>query len=250
MTDLKNKVALITGSARGIGKSIALRFASKGAHIVINYSRDKESADETVREIAALGVRVIGVRANVADVGEIEAMFQEALATFGKIDIVVANAGIETIDLPVVDVTEELYDRLYGINVKGAFFTMQQAAKTVADKGRIVYIGSTTTDLPLPGIGLYGSSKAGPRYLVRVLALELGSRGITVNGVIPTAIDGAGIFTKSGDNLEMREFVKKNIPMGRMGTAEDVADAAEYFVGDLSLFVSGQNLCITGGAIA
>jgi NAD(P)-dependent dehydrogenase (short-subunit alcohol dehydrogenase family) len=133
MTDLKNKVAIVTGSARGIGESIALRYAAKGANVVVNYSRDKESADETVREIAALGVRVIGVRANVANLGEIEAMFQEAMATFGKLDIVVANAGIEAIDLPIVDVTEEVYDRLYGVNVKGAFFTMQQAAKTVAD---------------------------------------------------------------------------------------------------------------------
>jgi 3-oxoacyl-[acyl-carrier protein] reductase len=149
MTDLKNKVAIVTGSARGIGKSIALRYAAKGANVVVNYSRDKESADETVREIAALGVRVIGVRANVANLGEIEAMFQEAMATFGKLDIVVANAGIEAIDLPVVDVTEEVYDRLYGVNVKGAFFTMQQAAKTVADNGRIIYIGSRTADLPL-----------------------------------------------------------------------------------------------------
>jgi 3-oxoacyl-[acyl-carrier protein] reductase len=136
MTDLKNKVALVTGSARGIGTSIALRYAAKGANVVVNYSRDKESADETVREIAALGVRVIGVRANVANLGEIEAICQEAMATFGELDIVVANAGIEAIDLPVVDVTEEVYDRLYGVNVKGAFFTMQQAAKTVADNRR------------------------------------------------------------------------------------------------------------------
>jgi len=250
MTDLKNKIALITGSARGIGRSIALRYASKGANIVVNYSRDKENGDSTVREIEALGVRALGVQANVADVGELESMFQNALATFGKIDIVVANAGIETIDLPVVDVTEEQYDRLYSVNAKGAFFTMQQAAKSVADNGRIIYVGSTTADLPLPGIGLYGSSKTAPRYLVRVLALELGCRGITVNGVIPTAIDGAGIFTNLGDNPDMREFVKKNIPMGRMGTAEDVADVAEFFAGDLSSFVSGQNLCITGGAIA
>jgi 3-oxoacyl-[acyl-carrier protein] reductase len=250
VTDLKNKIALITGSARGIGKCIALRYASKGANIVVNYSRDKENADETVREIEALGVRAISVQANVADAGELETMFQKALATFGKIDIVVANAGVETIDLPIVDVTEEQYDRLFSINVKGAFLTMQQAAKTVVDNGRIIYVGSTTADLPLPGIGLYGSSKTAPRYLVRVLALELGSRGITVNGVIPTAIDGAGVFTKSGDNPEMREFVKKNIPMGRMGTAKDVADVAEFFAGDLSSFVSGQNLSITGGAIA
>jgi 3-oxoacyl-[acyl-carrier protein] reductase len=250
MTDLRKKTALITGSARGIGKCIALRYASRGADIIVNYSKDKTNADATVREIEALGVRAISVQANVANVGELEAMFQKALATFGKIDIVVANAGVETIDLPFVNVTEELYDRLYDTNVKGVFFTMQQAAKTVADNGRIIYVGSTTTDLPLPGIALYGSSKTAPRYLVRVLALELGSRGITVNGVNATAIDGAGVFTKPGDNPEMREFVKKSIPMGRMGTAEDVADAAEFFAGNLSSFVSGQNLCITGGAIA
>jgi len=250
MTDLKGKVALITGSARGIGKSIALRYASKGADIVVNYSRDKESGASTVREIEALGVRAFGHQANVADVGQLERMFEATISAFGKIDIVVANAGVETIDLPVTDVTEELYDRLYSVNVKGAFFTMQQAAKCVTNNGRIIYVGSTTANLPLPGIGLYGSSKTAPQYLVRVLALELGARGITVNGVIPTAIDGAGIFTRSGDHLDMREFVKKNIPMGRMGTAEDVADVAEFFAGDLSSFVSGQNLCITGGAIA
>jgi len=250
MTNLKDKVALVTGSARGIGRSIALRYASKGAHVVVNYSRDQERGASTVRDIEALGVRALGVQANVADVGQLEGMFKKAIATFGKIDIVVANAGVETIDLPIVDVTEELYDRLYSINVKGAFFTMQQAAKSVANGGRIIYVGSTTADLPLPGIGLYGSSKTAPRYLVRVLALELGVRGITVNGVIPTAIDGAGIFTRSGDHPDLREFVKRSIPMGRMGTAEDVADVAEFFAGDLASFVSGQNLCITGGAIA
>lgn len=250
MTDLKNKVALITGSARGIGKSIAIRYASKGANIVVNYSKDKDGADKTVQEIIALGVKAISVQANVANVAEIEAMFQKALAAFGKIDIVVANAGIESIELPIANVTEEQYDRTYDLNAKGVFFTMQQAAKTVADNGRIIYVGSTAADIPLAGIALYGSSKDMPRYLVRVLALELGSRKITVNGVIPTGVDGAGIFTKPGDNLELREFVKKNVPMGRMGTAEDVADVAEFFAGDLSSFVSGQNLSITGGARA
>ena len=250
MTNLMNKVALITGSARGIGKCIALRYAARGADIVVNYSSDKENAQATVRQIESLGSRAIAVQANVSKPGELEALFQVANSTFGKVDIVVANAGVETIDLPVVDVTEDQFDRLYNTNVKGAFFTMQQAAKHVADNGRIIYIGSTTADLPLPGIGLYGSSKAAPRYLVRVLALELGSRGVTVNGVIPTAIDGAGVFTNAADNPDMRAFVKKSIPMGRMGTAEDVADVAEFFAGDLSAFVSGQNLCITGGAIA
>jgi 3-oxoacyl-[acyl-carrier protein] reductase len=250
MTNLKDKVALVTGSARGIGRSIALRYASKGAHVVVNYSKDKESGEATVREIEKLGVRALGVRTNVADVKQLESMFEQILTTFGKLDIVVANAGIEVVDKPIVDVTEEVYDRLFDVNVKGAFFTMQQAAKAVANNGRIIYVGSTTADLPLPGIGLYGSSKLAPRYLVRVLALEVGARGITVNGVIPTAIDGAGVFTNAGDQPALREFVKKQVPMGRMATAEDVADVAEFFASDLSSFVSGQNLCITGGAMA
>ena len=250
MTNLKGKVALITGSARGIGKMIAERYASLGANIVVNYSKDKESADITVHNIQQFGVKAIAVKANIADVGEIEKLFGSAIEAFGKIDIVVANAGVELIDLPITEVTEEQYDRLYNINTRGTFFTLQQAAKNVSNNGRIIYIGSTTADYPMPGIGLYGSSKTSSRYVVEVLALELGKRGITVNGIIPTAIDGAGIFTNPEANPAMRAFVKNNVPMGRMCTAEDVADVAEFFAGNLSSFVSGQNLCITGGATA
>lgn len=250
-TDLKGKVALITGSARGIGKEIAERYASLGANIVINYSRDKDSAEETLKNIISkYNVDAIAIQADVSKVNEVEKMFSDAKEHFGSIDIVVINAGVELIDLPMVDVTEEQYDRLFNINTKGAFFTMQFAGKSVSDNGRIIYVGSTTTRLPLPGIALYGGSKTSPMYLVQVLAIELGKRGITVNGIIPTAIDGAGVFTKSGDNAAMRQFVENNIPMGRMGTANDVADVAEFFASNLSSFVSGQNLNITGGALA
>ena len=251
MTNLKNKVALITGSARGIGREIAERYASLGANIIINYSRDKESAEETLKNITSrYNVSAIVIQADVSKVDEIERMFSAAKKHFGSIDIVVANAGVELIDLPMIDVTEQQYDRLFDINAKGAFFTMQFAAKSVSDNGRIIYVGSTTTRYPLPGIALYGSSKTSPMYLVQVLAIELGKKGITVNGIIPTAIDGAGVFTKAGDNAAMKQFVENNIPMGRMGTANDVADVAEFFAGNLSSFVSGQNLAITGGAMA
>lgn len=250
MTNLKDKVALVTGSARGIGKKIAERYASLGANIVINYSKDKQSADETVIAIQKLGVKAIAVQANMSVVEEIEKLFATTIETFGKIDIVVVNAGIELIDLPIIDVTEQQYDLLYDVNSKGAFFTMQLSAKYVANNGRIIYIGSTTADFPMPGIGLYGSSKTASRYVVEVLAMELGKRGITVNGIIPTAIDGAGVFINPEANAEMRTFVESHIPMGRMGTAEDVADVAEFFASNLSSFVSGQNLSIMGGATA
>src|SRR5882757_5740606 len=131
MNSLKNKTALITGSARGLGKAIAERYAALGADIVINYSRDKASADEVVSNIKAMGARVIAVQADVSKVADIERLFNEAKKEFGKIDIVVANAGIEMVETPVVDFTEEQFDRVFGINTKGTYFTIQQAAKNV-----------------------------------------------------------------------------------------------------------------------
>src|ERR1044072_8117868 len=143
MNSLKNKVALITGSARGLGKAIAERYAALGADIVINYSRDKASADEVVSNITAMGAKVIAVQADVSKVAELEKLFTEAKKAFGKIDIVVANAGIEMVETPVTDFTEEQFDRLFSINTKGSYFTMQQAARNVENNGRIIYIASS-----------------------------------------------------------------------------------------------------------
>ncbi|HWZ02238.1 MAG TPA: SDR family NAD(P)-dependent oxidoreductase, partial [Mucilaginibacter sp.] len=140
MNSLNNKVAIITGSARGLGKAIAERYAALGANIVINYSRDKASADDVVSNIKAMGVRVIAVQADVSKVADIERLFAEAKKEFGKIDIVVANAGVEMVETPVTAFTEEQFDRLFSINTKGTYFTMQAAAKSVEDNGRIIYI--------------------------------------------------------------------------------------------------------------
>lgn len=153
MNNLHNKVAVITGSARGLGKAIAERYAALGADIVINYSRDKASADEVVENIKKLGSKVIAVQADVSKVPDLERLFAEAKAAFGKIDIVVANAGIELVETPVVDFTEEQFDKVFPINTKGTYFTMQQAAKNVSDNGCIIYIASSTTSFPVPGPG-------------------------------------------------------------------------------------------------
>lgn len=209
MKDLKNKVAIVTGSARGIGFAIAERYASLGADIVVNYSRDKEAADKAVEKIKSYGVRVLSVQADVSNVSDIEKLFDETRNAFGKIDIVVANAGIEIIQLPLLDVTEEQYNKVFSINTKGAFFTLQYAAKHVADNGRIIYVGSTSAVHAVPGFSLYGSSKTGPLTMVKILAQEIGHRGITVNAVTPTAIDGAGVFTDLPKDAPLRDFVKR-----------------------------------------
>ena len=247
MTNLRDKVALITGAGRGLGKAIAERYASLGAKVVVNYARDEKSARATAAAIAQAGGTAELVQADVSEVAEIERLFAATLDRFGKIDIVVANAGMEIINQPIADFTEAEFDRLFAINTKGAFFTLQNAGKHVSDNGRIIYIGSSTTAYPLPGVGLYGGSKMAPRFLVEVLAKEIGHRGVTVNSIIPTAIDGAGVFTDGMDDTT-REMIQALRPMQRMGSVEDVANAAEYFASELSAFVSGQHLLLSGGA--
>ncbi|PWK17325.1 3-oxoacyl-[acyl-carrier protein] reductase [Arcicella aurantiaca] len=248
MRSLNNKVALITGSARGLGKAIAERYASLGADIIINYSKDKASADEVVSNITAMGVKVIAVQADVSKVNDIQKLFDEAINVFGKIDIVVANAGIEMVETPVTAFTEEQFDRLFSINTKGAYFTMQQAAKAIQDKGRIIYIASSTTVFPIPGMAVYGGSKTTPRYMVDVLSKEIGHRGVTVNSIIPYAVDHSGIFAEEGGYQELRKMIIESCPMGRMAEVKDVADVAEFFASDLSSFVNGQHLLVNGGA--
>jgi 3-oxoacyl-[acyl-carrier protein] reductase len=240
---------LVTGSARGVGKATAERYGSLGANVVVNYSKDEERAQETVATIERSGGAAIAIRADVSKVGEIDRLFAAALDRFAGIDIVVANAGVELINQPVTDFTEGDFDRLFAINTKGALFTLQTAAKYVVDNGGIIYIGSSTTSFPQPGAGLYGGSKMAPRYLVEVLAKEIGHRGVTVNSIIPTAIEGAGVFT-DGVDPRFREFVMAFRPTKRMGTVEDVANAAEYLASNLSAFVSGQHLLLSGGAPA
>lgn len=248
MNSLKNKVALITGSARGLGKAIAERYAALGADVVLNYSRDKASAEEAESNIKAMGARVISVQADVSKVEDIKRLFAEAKKAFGKIDIVVANAGIEMVETPVTDFTEEQFDRLFSINTKGAYFTMQQAARNVQDKGRIIYIASSTTAFPVPGMAVYGGSKTTPRYMVDVLSKEIGHRGVTVNSIIPFAVDHSGIFAEAGSYPGLRKSLIDSCPMKRLAEVEDVANIAEFFASDLSSFVNGQHLLVNGGA--
>ncbi|TSE08312.1 SDR family oxidoreductase [Aquimarina algiphila] len=248
MNSLQNKTALITGSARGLGKAIAERYAALGANIAINFSKDNISAEETLSNIEAMGVKAIAIQADVSKVTDIERLFNETKKAFGKIDIVVANAGIEMVETPVTQFTEEQFDRLFNINTKGAYFTMQQAAKNIEDNGRIIYIASSTTVYPIPGMAVYGGSKTTPRYLVDVLSKEIGNRGVTVNSIIPFAVDHSGIFVDPNAYPELRKSLIESCPMGRLAEVEDVANLAEFFASDLSSFVNGQHLLVNGGA--
>lgn len=196
MNHLKGKVALVTGSSKGLGKAIAERYASLGADIIVNFSNDKTPADEVVSNITAMGVKAIAIKADVSKVADLEHLFAEGKKAFGKIDIVVVNAGIEMVEVAKTDFTEQQFDHVFSINTKGSYFTIQQAAKNVEDNGRIIYIASSTTSFPVSGMAVYGGSKMTPRYLVDVLSKEIGHRGVTVNSIIPFAVDHAGIFKR------------------------------------------------------
>jgi 3-oxoacyl-[acyl-carrier protein] reductase len=249
MTSLNDKTALVTGSARGIGRAIAERYAALGANVVINYSTGEAQARETVAAIETAGGTVLAVQANVAHGDDVDRLFESTLERFGSVHIVVANAGVELIAQPLLDISEADFDRLYSINAKGAFLTLQRAARHVADNGRIIYVGSSSTAFPQPGMAGYSSSKVAGQVLVEVLAKEIGARGVTVNSILPTVTDGAGVFT-GGVPDDVAQLIQSIRPIKRMGTVDDVADAAEYLASNLAGFVSGQHLLISGGAPA
>jgi 3-oxoacyl-[acyl-carrier protein] reductase len=248
MTDLHGRVAIVTGSARGLGRAIAERYAQLGASVVVNYAGSEQAAQELVERIETLGSQAIAVQADVSKVTDIDRLFDTARNRFGRLDIAVANAGIELVGRSATGFDEVEFDRLFDVNTKGAIFTMQRAARDIADNGRIIFIGSSTTAFPMPGHALYGSSKMAPRFFVEVLAKELGVRGVTVNSILPSATEGAGIST-DGPRPEVQRLIDAN-PMRRMGTLKDTADAAEYLASELADYVSGQHLLLSGGAPA
>ncbi|MEU7144164.1 SDR family oxidoreductase [Nocardia sp. NPDC046473] len=245
---LQGKVALITGSSRGLGRAIALRFAQQGADLVINYARDAAAAGDVQAQASAAGVKAVAVQADVSTSDGVEHLFRTALDTFGRLDVVVANAGIEKVNIPVTDITEEDFDLLLRVNTKGPFLVLRAAARHIADGGRIINVASSTTQFPAVGMGLYGTSKVAPTYLVQVLAKELGPRGVTVNSLIPGAIDDAGIFDGVPDDDPYKTDLRESVPLGRLATTTDVADVAELLADPKAAFVTGQHILMNGGS--
>ncbi|WP_326565675.1 SDR family oxidoreductase [Amycolatopsis rhabdoformis] len=244
--NLSGKVALVTGSSKGLGRAIVLRLAEQGADVVINYSRDAAAAEEVQKAAEAHGVKALVHAADVSQVDGIVDLYDAAIAAFGKVDIVVANAGMEKVNIPVTDVTEEDFDLLFRVNTKGPYFVLREAARRIADGGRIITISSNTTTVPQLGVGLYGTSKVATGYLVKVLAMELGPRRVTVNTVVPGPIDGAGIFTDPANDEYKRSLIEM-VPIGRLGTTEDVAGVTAFLAGDDAGLITGQQLVCDGG---
>src|SRR4051794_34309372 len=245
-TSLGGKVALVTGASRGIGRAIAQRLARDGAAVAVNYAGNAEAARRVVSEVEALGGRAIAVRADVAVVADVGRLFDEAIGQFGRLDILVNNAGI-ILYKPLAEVTEEEFDRLFAVNVKGTFFACQQAARRLADGGRIVNFSSSTTALMLPTYSAYVATKGAVEQLSHVLAKELGPKGITVNVVSPGPTD-TELFGRGKSEDDKRRFAQL-AALGRLGTPEDIADVVAFLASDEARWVTGQNLRANGGLI-
>jgi 3-oxoacyl-[acyl-carrier protein] reductase len=243
---LTGKVALVTGAAKGIGRAIALRLAGDGAAVVVNYSGSARQADEAVGLIERGGGRAVAVRADVSQVADVGRLFDACFEAFGRLDILVNNAGV-MFTKPVAEVGEEEFDRLFAVNVKGAFFCCREAARRMADGGRIVNLSSSTTALMLPGYAAYVATKGAVEQFSRVLAKELGPKGITVNVVSPGPVD-TELFGQ-GKTEEQKQAFARMAALGRLGQPDDIAAVVALLVGPDAGWVTGQNLRANGGLI-
>lgn len=242
----ENKVAIVTGSARGIGKAIALKLAGDGYNVVISDILE-EAAKETAKEIEALGVKSLVVVADVSKAEDAQKLINETVQAFGQVDALVNNAGI-TRDNLAIRMSEAEWDSVLNINLKGTFLCSQAAAKVMMKKryGRIVNIASVSGILGTAGQANYASSKAGVIALTKAFARELGARNITVNAVAPGYI-ATEMTEKLPDNV--KEEYLKQIPLKRAGTPEDVANVVAFLASDAAAYVTGTTLIVSGGLV-
>jgi len=241
---LENKVAIITGSSRGIGAQIAKVFAREGAMVVINSAKNKTAADRVVSEIQAAGGEAFAIKADVSKADEVKALFDSSIAHFGKLDILVNNAGIAVFKR-LQDTSEDEFDRSFDINVKGVFLTLREAAVRLERGGRIINLSSTLTRLMMPTYSTYSATKSAVEQLTRVFAKEIGPRGITVNSVSPGPTN-TQLFTE-GKNEETILRLASMAALERIGEPEDIARVVLFLASDDSAWVTAQNIGANGG---
>lgn len=242
---LKNKVALVTGASRGIGRAIALTLAGYGAIVIVNYCGSKEKADEIVNQIKENGGTAIAYQADVADFEAVKTMFADITKEYGRIDILVNNAGI-TKDNLILKMSEEEFDAVINTNLKGVFNCLKQASRIMLKQkeGRIINISSISGVVGNPGQANYCAAKAGVIGITKSLAKELGSRGITVNAVAPGYINTDMTAVLKDD---LKEKVTELIPLKRLGEVEDIAETVAFLASDKASYITGQTIQVDGG---
>ena len=248
MANLANKVAIITGSGSGIGQGIAERFARDGAKVVVDYIGSEQGAQETLTAIQVAGSQGVIVQADITKAEDRSKLVDAAISNFGALDILVNNAGMEK-KADFWEVAEADYDKVMDVNLKGPFFLTQVFVNKLRElkrKGSIVNISSVHEDMVFPGFSTYCLSKGALRMFTRDLAVELGSLGITINNVAPGAIETPINKNLMANQSEMAALIK-NIPLGRMGSVDDVASLVSFLASDDAAYITGSTYVVDGG---
>jgi glucose 1-dehydrogenase len=248
MRGLKGKVAIVTGAGSGIGQGIAKRLGCEGAKVIVDYVGTPEGAEDTERAIVQAGGEGEIVKADVTNMDDVKALVEASWARFGSADILVNNAGMEKRS-DFWDTPEEDYDKVMAVNLRGPFFLSQAFVRRLRDAkrpGRIVNISSVHEDMVFPGFATYCCSKGGMRMLMRDLSVELGSLGITVNNVAPGAIATPINKALLEDKPKLNALLG-NIPLGRMGTVDDVAGLVAFLASDDASYITGSTFVVDGG---
>ena len=248
MGQLDQKVAIVTGSDSGIGRGIAIAFAKQGATVVVNYAHAKEKAEEVLQTIQQNNGKAIVIQADVSQYQQALGLIQQTVEHFNRLDIMVNNAGME-IHSPFVDVTEEQFDHVISVDLKGAFFCAQAAAREMIERkipGRIINISSVHEDLPMPQNVPYCCAKGGMRMLMRTICLELAPYNITVNNIGPGAVDTPIDADVKADPKKYNALLNE-IPLHRVGQPEEIGELALYLASDAAAYVTGSTYFIDGG---
>ena len=244
---LAGKVAVVTGASKGIGASIAKHLAAEGAAVVVNYSSSKQGADKVVSEIAGKGGKAIAVQGDVAKPAEIERLFAETKKAFGRLDILINNAGVYEFS-PLDAVTAEQFHKHFDVNVLGLILASKEAAKYFGPEGgSIVNVSSTVTSLTPPNSSVYTGTKGAVDAVTRTLAKELAPRKIRVNAINPGMVETEGVISAGFSEGEFRTQIEAITPLGRIGQVDDISPAAVFFASPESAWITGETLRVAGG---
>lgn len=247
MKKLNNKVAIVTGASKGIGASIAKQLASEGASVVVNYASSKQGAEEVVNEIVSNGGKAIAVKANVASQQDIDHLFAETKSAFGRLDVLVNNAGVYEF-APLEQITEEHYHRQFNLNVLGLILTSKKAAEQFdQDGGSIINISSVVSRGPIAGASVYSATKAAVDAVTKALSKELGTRKIRVNSLAPGLVETEGTHTAGVIGSDLHKQIETQVSLGRTGMPIDIGKIAVFLASDDAGWITGEVLFASGG---
>jgi len=247
MSNLKGKVAVVTGASKGIGAGIAKSLGAAGASVVVNYASSKDGAERVVADITANGGKAIAVKGDVAKAADVKHLFDETKKAFGAVDVLVNNAGVYKF-APLNEISDDEFHRHFDTNVLGTFLATKEAAKHFGDKGgSVINISSVASQSAVPGASVYSATKGAVDTLTRVLAAELGPRKIRVNAIAPGGVETEGVHSAGIIGTDFEKKMISDTPLGRLGQPDDIAKVAVFLASDDSAWMTGERLQASGG---